>query len=113
MKNNFLEFFSKNINFFFIFTISFHFFSSFYGLENGGDAYIKIFFSNNFDYLKDEMEFLNSINASHHVSRWTIIIPLIIVSEFINNPFYLNFAYSFVIFISTYYFVFYKIEKKK
>ena len=112
MKNNFLEFFSKNINFFFIFTISFHFFSSFYGLENGGDAYIKIFFSNNFDYLKDEMEFLNSINASHHVSRWTIIIPLIIVSEFINNPFYLNFAYSFVIFISTYYFVFYKIEKK-
>ena len=113
MKISFFDFFLKNIKFFFILTISIHYLNSFYGLENGGDAYIKIFFSNNFNFLKDELVFLNSINASHHISRWTLVLPLIIFSEFFTNPFYLNFVFSFIIFIISYFFVFINISGPK
>ena len=113
MKISFFNFFLKNINIFFILLISLHYLSSFYGLENGGDAYIKIFFSNNSKFLKDEILFLNSINASHHISRWVLVVPLIIFSEFFSNPFFLNFIFCFFLFLVSYFFLFINIPGTK
>lgn len=112
MTNNSIKFFENNSKLFFIIVISFFFLLSFYGLENGGDSYIKIFFVNNNNFLINELNFLNEINATHHISRWTLVLPLLFFSKFIDNPYLLNFLFSMFFFISTFFFLYWILQKE-
>ena len=100
--HNFLKIIEKNNFFLFLLIISIFFLNTFYGLENGGDAYLKIFFSENIHQIKNNKEFLDFINSSHHLSRWSLILPLTLFTTFIKNPFVLNLIFSFFLFISSY-----------
>ena len=112
MLHNFFKSIEKYKDIFFLLIVSIFFLNSFYGLENGGDGYLKIFFAENIYQIKSEKEFLNSINSTHHLSRWSLVLPLILFANFIKNPFILNFIFSYFIFIISYYYLFRILPKK-